>query len=53
MRRFENPVRVFRIGDDLVSPFYLEVAGGLFEEWGSGEVVHVQLGLWWHFSEGI
>ena len=31
MRRFENPVRVFRIGDDLVSPFYLEVAAGLFE----------------------
>ena len=31
MRCFENPVRVFRIGDDLVSPFYLEMAAGLFE----------------------
>ena len=31
MRRFEDPVRVFRVGDDLVSPFDLEVAAGLFE----------------------
>jgi len=39
---------VLCISDDLILPFYLEMAGGLFEEWGTGEVVHVELWPGWH-----
>jgi hypothetical protein len=38
---FEYPVGVIGIGDDLVLPFYLKVAGCLFQEGWAGEIVHV------------
>lgn len=53
MRRFKNPVRVLGISDCLVPPFDLEVAGRLFEQGWSGEVVHIEFGFWRHFCEGI
>ena len=53
MCRFKDPVRVFGISDCLVPPFDLEVAGCLFEEGWSGEVVHVEFGLWRHYREWV
>lgn len=51
MRRFKNPVSVFGISDYLVSPFDLEVAVCLLKERWSGEVMHVEFGLWRHGCE--
>ena len=51
MGRFENPVCVFGIRDGVIAPFDLEVAGGLFEEGRSGEVVHVEFGFGRHCCE--
>lgn len=53
VRRFKNPVRFSGICDCLVPPFDLEVAGCLFEERWSGEVVHVEFGFWRHRCEWI
>ena len=51
MRCFKNPVGVLGISDGLVPPFDLEVTGCLLEEGRSGEVVHVEFGLWRHYCE--
>ena len=48
MGRLEDPVRVFGVGDGLVPPFDLEVAGCLLEQGRSGETVDVEFGLWRH-----
>lgn len=49
VRRFKNPIRVVGICDCLAPPLDLEVARYLLEEGGSGEVMHVEFGLWRHY----
>lgn len=45
---FENPVCVLGVCYDLVVPFDLEMARGLFEQGRAGEGVYVDFGFGWH-----
>ena len=51
MCRLKNPVGVLGISDCLSPPFDLDVAGYLFQEWWSREVMYVEFGLRRHSYE--
>lgn len=45
---FEDPVCIFCVSDCLASPFDLKMAWRLFEKWGTGKGMDVELGLGRH-----
>lgn len=50
MSGFEDPVCVAGVGDRVVVPDDLQVAGDLLEERGPREVLDVELRLGWHLE---
>ena len=45
MRRFQDPVALISVGDDVIVPFDEQVSGRGFAEWGSGKGVDIEFGI--------